>query len=339
MISKIIIKGYQRHKHLVLELDPGVTTIVGSTDQGKSAVLRALRWVCLNKPRGDDFINWEGARCAVTIRVEDHKITRAKGKDENTYIMDGKDLNAIGNDVPRDVMDILRIAPENFQEQHDPHFWISLPPPEVSRRLNEVVDLSVIDTTLSNLATSLRKTNAEKEVVQERLDGATKERRDLKYIKDAHTDLKEVERLDARHASLALRARAVGELAQRGLNLSASLQRIQGACRDGALVVSLGNQLEEATENMCALRNMVQEARKYKRTTQQKLPDLMPLEKIATTLKSLYAKEREGLGVLVVDAKTMMKAVKTYTKATAEASIALKEELGDECLLCGNPLQ
>ena len=51
-IKKIIIDNFQSHEHTEIEFGPGLNVIVGPSDYGKSAVVRALRWVLYNEPRG-----------------------------------------------------------------------------------------------------------------------------------------------------------------------------------------------------------------------------------------------------------------------------------------------
>lgn len=48
MISKITIRNFQTHKKSELEFTDGVNLIVGSSDNGKSSVIRAFRWLAEN---------------------------------------------------------------------------------------------------------------------------------------------------------------------------------------------------------------------------------------------------------------------------------------------------
>ena len=55
-ITKIRLENFQDHTDTVIELEPGINLITGSSDAGKSAALRALNFVLHNQPRGDAFI-------------------------------------------------------------------------------------------------------------------------------------------------------------------------------------------------------------------------------------------------------------------------------------------
>ena len=44
-IKKIILQNFQSHKYSIVELDEQLNVIVGPSDSGKSAIIRALKWV------------------------------------------------------------------------------------------------------------------------------------------------------------------------------------------------------------------------------------------------------------------------------------------------------
>lgn len=219
MIRSLTVTDFQRHKKLKLRLDPHVTTIVGATNQGKSALLRALLWVLLNKPRGAKFTRHGCKRTAATVRVGRRKVSRSRGK-ANSYHLDSRQFNAFGSDVPEEIAKLLKVTSLNFQVQHDskqdptlsPLFWFSMAPGEVSRHLNAIVDLSLIDTTLSNLSTSQRRAANVKGVVEDRLKGARREIRLLLPVEEADKALRRVEALARRVSREALRCDRLDDL-------------------------------------------------------------------------------------------------------------------------------
>lgn len=201
MIS-IRIQNFQKHKDLTIEFDPHITTIVGATDSGKSAVLRALRWVMLNEPpRKGDFIR-DGAREATVTLVVDENTTivRKKGKATNLYILNGNPLKAFGKGkVPGPVEEVLNVQKINFQDQHDNPLWFKDTPGEVSRQLNKIVDLSAIDDVQSSMDSIVRKTNAELGVIKDRKKGIKEEGLKLVWTKEAHSLLNKIEIKYAQH--------------------------------------------------------------------------------------------------------------------------------------------
>lgn len=53
---KLRIQNFQAHKDTTIEFDRITTIVGGPSDTGKSAVLRALKWVVKNEPKGTSFI-------------------------------------------------------------------------------------------------------------------------------------------------------------------------------------------------------------------------------------------------------------------------------------------
>lgn len=152
MIEKIEIHNFQSHKATVLELDAKVNTLQGNSDCGKSAVLRALQWLIFN-PAGDYFISdWarkgkaQTAPCEVIVYANGHKIVRRRDKDFNGYYLDDEMFEATRNTVPKKISDILNLGEVNVQRQLDPPFLLSMSAGEVSRYINNLVNLTRIDT-------------------------------------------------------------------------------------------------------------------------------------------------------------------------------------------------
>lgn len=178
LFRKLKLQNFQAHEDLLVEFTPGITTIVGATDRGKSAILRALRWVSMNDFAGSDFVR-EGADQAealLTVRdnKQDHVIARVRGKRENTYKLIPFGFNTVvyksfGQGVPEDLAKLFRVSPVNFQGQLDPHFWFGLGGMELSRQLNAIIDLSVMDTAASNISTYVTRCRERKSHTAENL--------------------------------------------------------------------------------------------------------------------------------------------------------------------------
>ena len=133
MLRSLHIKNFQVHTDLKIEFSPTITSIKGPTDSGKSSVLRALRWVCLNDMAGEAFIR-EGA-CSVLalLRIGDRKIGRGKGQIGNVYRLDDREFKAFGQgNVPQEIAQVLQLNEINFQGQHDAPFWFAETAGEVS---------------------------------------------------------------------------------------------------------------------------------------------------------------------------------------------------------------
>lgn len=178
MIEKIEIHNFQSHKATVLELDAKVNTLQGNSDCGKSAVLRALQWLIFN-PAGDYFISdWarkgktQTAPCEVIVYANGHKIVRRRDKDFNGYYLDDEMFEATRNTVPKKISDILNLGEVNVQRQLDPPFLLSMSAGEVSRYINNLVNLTRIDTWTSAANSRERKLRQDADAAFERVEKA-----------------------------------------------------------------------------------------------------------------------------------------------------------------------
>lgn len=86
--QKLIIENFQSHEYTEIEFIPGLNVFVGPSDSGKSSILRALRWVLFNQPRGADFIRTGAKKCQVHLILDDGtEIIRIRSKSVNRYIL------------------------------------------------------------------------------------------------------------------------------------------------------------------------------------------------------------------------------------------------------------
>ena len=233
MIESLHLRNFQTHKKQVLELDPRVTTITGPSDVGKSTLIRALRWVCLNQPQGTDFIRWGSKEAEVEVVVDGHSVVRTRGK-ENSYELDGGELKAFGGGkVPDSISNLLNVTDLNFQMQLDGPFWFDLSPPQVSRELNQVIDLSAIDDSLDNAAAAVREAQAREKVSQQRLEVAKEKQAELEWVRRASIKFTELEYLESKAIELAAETgdikRSVQQVSQHQTTIKQAKQGMRGA--------------------------------------------------------------------------------------------------------------
>jgi len=162
MIRRLKIENFQSHKLTEVEFVDGLNVIVGQSDCGKTAIIRALDWVCNNRPSGDDFRSDWGGDTRVEIELDDGvTILREKrGKSVNLYsIMRGnqtEQFKSFRSEVPADIAEAIAMDPVNWQRQLDSPFLLSDTPGEVASKLNEAVDLDIIDLALSRMIAKVR---------------------------------------------------------------------------------------------------------------------------------------------------------------------------------------
>lgn len=151
MIKSLEIRNFQSHKNTHLNFAPGINIIVGQSDSGKSAILRALRWLLWNKPNGEAFrSHWPGDT-EVYMEVDRQLLSRMRTNSENQYQHNGKVFTAFGADVPEEIQQACNITDVNFQSQLERPFLLDDTPGQVASYLNSIADLSVIDSSMKNV--------------------------------------------------------------------------------------------------------------------------------------------------------------------------------------------
>ena len=168
MIEQITLKNFQAHAHTEIDFHPGINVIVGTSDSGKTSILRALRWAHSNRPTGNGIVN-NGIRkkngdpskdVITSIKFSNGVLTRVKGPDRNGYDVGGEELGAIGTDVPTQATELFNATDLNFSNQHDKPFLIGETPGEVGRFLNKLIKIDRIDAVLSKAEKKKRATRA-----------------------------------------------------------------------------------------------------------------------------------------------------------------------------------
>ena len=205
MIKSLEIKNVQSHESTKLEFKKGVNVIIGSSNQGKSAVLRALYWVRTNRPLGIDnlashwIVNDKGNLTdAMSVKLVNDKgsVERKRTKDENQYIVNGDVLNVVKTDVPEQVSSLLNLSDTNVQKQLDSPFLLSQTSGEVAKYFNQIVNLDVIDKVLTNAETKRRKLKSNIETGKEETERLEKRIEEFSWIDDVLSLVDEHVRLE-----------------------------------------------------------------------------------------------------------------------------------------------
>ncbi|MCK8826536.1 AAA family ATPase [Natroniella acetigena] len=184
-IRAIEIKNFQSHADSRLEFEEGLNVITGPSDQGKSAIIRALRWVLYNEPRGTDFIRTGTNACQVTIELNnDFKITRKRTKKENRYEVitptgENHVFEKIGSKVPQEVKDIhgmpkIELDSDlettlNLDYQLDGAFLLNASGSTRAKVLGRLIKVHIVDAAIRDTGKDLRELKQEQKRVEQEL--------------------------------------------------------------------------------------------------------------------------------------------------------------------------
>lgn len=171
MITKVILENFQAHEYSEINLTEGVNVISGASDQGKSSVIRAIKWVAENRPSGFAFKK-DGSKgpTRVTLELDNgNTVIKERTNSEHFYhikYVDGRKdviLKALRTDVPDEIKNILNFGEYNIQSQTDGAFLIDTTSGEAARMLNVLSGISIIDSVLKETNKRIRDRKAAKE--------------------------------------------------------------------------------------------------------------------------------------------------------------------------------
>jgi DNA repair protein SbcC/Rad50 len=220
MIQSAELRNYQGHKHTSIEFSPGINAIVGSSDSGKSSIIRALLWAYNNRPLGEAFVSyWNRTKkdtikdeTSITIAFDNGAMTRIKTPTRNGYTINDIELGAIGTDVPQEVSALFNITDLNIFNQDDRPFLISESAGEVAKYLNRLVKLDKIDYCLSEIESKKRKNAKDIEDTTIALRKTTALVEKLSWVPKSRMLLEQIEALDAAMQVEKDKAHRLGEL-------------------------------------------------------------------------------------------------------------------------------
>ncbi len=204
------IQNFQSHKDTVLEFESGLNILVGSTNTGKSASLRALRKLIRDDPSGKAFIS----KWASNMRLElefTHKgktfsVVRQLTPSKNLYYLDGDEYGGFGKKIPQEIQDALEmglveleagdVLDLHFSDQHDVPFMVSKGSAGTrSKLLGKIAGLHVLDRAISRINSDIRASNSDckhiiatRDILQADLDDFP----DLWYDKELVVSLKDL---------------------------------------------------------------------------------------------------------------------------------------------------
>jgi len=308
MIKKLNIQNFQSHEMTTLDFDPGVNVIVGASDSGKSAIIRALRWLIWNKPSGDAFrSNWGGLTSVEIVIPERYSIEHGKHKDQTTimrsksdahnqYFWNGTDnvFKAFGNDVPEPIQEVLNMDETNLQQQGDSPFLISNTPGEAAAYFNKVAHLSKIDTTLKAIQSKHRTLSGQVTADESSLQDFRNELGEYGYIDKFEIELEQLEEDEKTlqqmysghsgvgsivaevHSTTAeiIRGEELTDLESDVDSLLVMYEDLRGAKEE---VYDLNDTIQELADVENAILDVGQELRDHEERFQQLMPDVCPL--------------------------------------------------------------
>lgn len=287
VLKSVYIKNYQAHKKTKLVLHPGINVITGKSHSGKSAIIRALKKLVFNKPRGAKFYsNFAPSKGNTIVKgsFKDGTIVKLTNSVSKSQV-DGKTVKKSTKQfyhvtmpsggreeykgkvaVPDNVQSALDLGDINFQYQHDPPLLLSTSNFKLAKLVSDITNLDRAYTVKSEVQKRLRKANAEEGVIQKNIKRLRKK---LKLYKPL-SKLKQI-------------VSKVSQYESKRTLLREELIELEEAHRD---LIGLSEREVSIVEAMDGLTDIIEKIKKADILKEKKSADLVLLKSAYSTIKA-----------------------------------------------------
>lgn len=348
MLEKLTLLNFQSHLNSELTFDKGVNVIVGPSDSGKTAIIRALRWLVWGRPLGDAFIHHGKDVCKVSVTLDGHKVSREKVKGgEGSYQFLDRGYTALKTEVPEEIKRFFNISEINLQQQLDRPFLLDSSPGEVAQHFNRVAHLDAIDIGMKRIIGWIRKLNQDSVAKDQLLEEMERElaQYDSLDVLDARVTV--LEQVASQLSSLQSRKESLNMMLKKVEEIDGARSTYRAVVRlDGKVnsVVTLFSEKKEKKEQVLSLSRTIESFDKLvKKEKEQSL--LLPLEKKINNILSLYderdklERKRGELHGFVFNHDSVAKRLQLQEKKAAELEQEFKEKFPPVCPLCGQKVR
>lgn len=255
-IKKINIKYFQTHEDTILDFSDGITVLVGKTDSGKTAIIRSLKLIAKNKPRGNGFIsafapkdkkNKPTTKITLTL-ADDTEIIRTKSENKNEYIVkqEGKEeaYNNFGVNIPPEIEDVLgttsvkidqdTFLEVNISEQLSQPFLLFESPAIKTKLIDKIARINVLNRAIKNTKSQVQDIKINQKKLSEELEekkqtlitfeNLEKEKKDLQRVKKLYEKLKEKQTLLEQYKKLFESFNEIENSINKGQNIKTKLE-------------------------------------------------------------------------------------------------------------------
>lgn len=266
MINRLRLNNFQSHKKTDIEFSPGVNAIVGSSNSGKTAILRGLYWSIYNRPVGADFVShWNRNKKGdpiepsfVLVETDGGSISRIKDKNMNGYMLNNIKLEAIRTDVPEEVQKAFNLQEVNIQRQMDQPFLLCEPSGAVARFFNKIIRLDIIDRILSAAESKKRKLKQDIEIQSEIEKSTEKELSKYDWIESAQNLIGEIGRVQKRLSLDQETSNNVKELIQHYKTAQEDLSKYKFISQAEEILLNINPTIEKLSEQNAKHKKIVQ---------------------------------------------------------------------------------
>ncbi|MBS4535987.1 AAA family ATPase [Clostridium sp. D2Q-14] len=211
-ITNVEINNFQSHKNTKIDFINGLNVIVGPSDQGKTAIIRAIKWVLYNEPLGDFFIRHGENEVSVIITFNTgEKVKRLRSKSKNIYVYICKNgseeiYEGFGTNPPIDIVEKLNIKKINLDskesksinigEQLEGPFLLSQKNSIKANAIGRLVGVHVVDKAVQNTIKDTRSLTIKNNSLKDDIDTLELKLSKYDYLKSLENKIVKLETIE-----------------------------------------------------------------------------------------------------------------------------------------------
>lgn len=177
MLKEVDIVNYQGHRNTNIKLSSGITGIIGTSLNGKTAILRAIKQAVTNRPLGfrfqSDFAD-EDEPTSIQLIFDDATVNWIKTKKGLTYLIEEngkiKTFNKCSHNIPDIIKNKINIKDINFQDQLASHFLITSSGGQIAKTISHVTQADKIMLWIKDIATQLSTFKTNEKILKEDIE-------------------------------------------------------------------------------------------------------------------------------------------------------------------------
>lgn len=341
-INSISIKNFQSHENTHLELSDGMNVICGPSDNGKSSIIRSIRWVILNRPAGDEFRRHSTDKTSVTLKTDNLTVKRKRSDRKNEYRMNDVVFRALRSSVPEDVSAALNLSEANIQSQHEVYFLVDDSAGQRSRTLNKVAGLQIMDEVLKRVNSQSRSINSDIKAVNSQLVDTRNRILDLEWVSSADKFLKKLEEFQDRIEDLEEEYDYITSIIEQLQKLERMKSRFlsSGCVSEINTLLEKNNTIEEEYERYSKIIMVIQGIEELRKQLDSlSIIDVSELEKLYDMISSEENKLERIVDIVeeIEFRKTQHKQIKSELAKTEKKVKNELKRLG-KCPTCGSKI-
>lgn len=257
MLKEVQIKNFQSHRDTNLKFSSGINGVIGDSISGKTAILRAIRWVVENRPLSfrfqSDFAKKEDATSTQLV-FDDCKVKLSKNKSNSTYTIKEEDktqsFSKFKTKVPDVIKNKINLSDINFQNQLDAHFLITSSGGKIAKAISHITQADKIIVWIQKITKELSTLKIKKKIIKKDIEEIDRKLAGFEELQDLDKIISKIEKLQSKKEKIENRYCQIEDLSLQIKEVQDNIKEQEGYLRAKPYI----KKIERLEQHLTALR-------------------------------------------------------------------------------------